>query len=143
MEFSCRSDFRQGNNRMYKLAGKRGITDKVCKHMDDGPLSDNNVVYIWGVKEIPCVYKIGVTSERLGLERVDYVAKESGLTVEWVKKVPVDNARIVERALLSYGRPFRFDKAFNGSSEFRNLTKEELAKCLNLLEEEEARCQPN
>ena len=128
-----RSMFKYNASSAYKHAIKHGLLDLIFGTTLNTPLCDNDVVYLWKVKGLP-VYKVGITSERLGERRIKYVCRKGNLECEISHMVVVDDAKLVERALLSYGRPFSFDEPFSGSTEFRNMTKEEYKECLSLLE---------
>lgn len=58
-----------------------GIIEEIRQHMER-PLSDRDTVYIWrAVNERyngNSVYKIGITSARLGKQRITEVTKASG-----------------------------------------------------------------
>lgn len=97
--------------------------------------TDADAVYIWKVIGFNDVYKVGITSAKLGSTRIDQVAKESGLKAEIVILAKVDNAYPIEAKLLDIGHPYKWDTYFNGSTEFRVLTQEELMKATTYIKD--------
>ncbi len=85
--------------------------------------SDNNIIYVWKYDDM---YKIGITSKRRGTGRIYDVAKSGNMRADILHYVEVDDARLIEKKLLGYGDPVRFDYKFDGSTEFRYLTDENL-----------------
>lgn len=106
--------------------------------------SDNDIFYIWKVNATN-MYKLGVTSARLDYTRTLQVAskvsKELGIKVtpNIVEFIETKNAFKIERYLLNkYTKLPTFLSAFDGSTEFRELTAEELGSIntyLRLLKE--------
>jgi hypothetical protein len=139
LEFDSRDQFSRNASGAYLYCLKNNILDEVCQHMGNGLRCDNDVVYIWKVEDIHNLYKVGVTSKRLGLERIQYVSAKSGLTPSWVKLFYTPSAVDVEKQVLCFGRPFRFEDKFSGYTEFVNLTSEELNLCLSIMEAENAK----
>lgn len=131
-KYQHRTDFKINASGAHKYAYKHGLLGELFGETYNTPLCDNDAVYIWKVKDLP-VYKIGITSRRLKDRRVKYVCRKGNLEYETLHLVTVENAALVERAMLSYGRPFEFDEPFSGSTEFRNLTEKEYKECLKIL----------
>lgn len=131
-KYQHRTDFKLNAAGAHKYAYNNGMLAELFGDTYNTPCCDNNVVYIWKVKGSP-VYKIGITSKRLNDRRIRYVCRKGDLECEEAHLVEVEDAVLVERALLSYGRPFEFGKPFSGSTEFRNLTNQEYEECLRLL----------
>ena len=125
-KYSTRSDFQRGASSAYQTARKRGLLDKVCAHTIDGSPSDNDVIYVWranGVQHYGLnVYKIGITSARLGDIRIADVANASGFlpTIVRLRKV-TEKATWIEKRLLEIGQHPGFT-GFDGCTEFRALT---------------------
>lgn len=131
-KYQHRTDFKLNSSGAHKYAYQHRMLDELFGETYNTPSCDNDVVYLWKVKGCP-VYKIGVTSKRLGDRRIRYVCRKGNLECEESHLVEVKDAALVEKALLSYGRPFEFGKPFSGSTEFRNLTDQEYRECLRLL----------
>jgi len=91
-------------------------------------------VYLWSVNDEPGLYKVGITSERIGEYRVNQVAKEANVvpTLIFMHKVGYEGAKIVERQMKRMGKKYMFSKKFYGHSEFRYLTPDEVAECVKL-----------
>ena len=75
-KYHSQREFIEKERQTYNLAVRRGLLDRACAKMDKTPgASDNNAVYIWKVVgeyfEGNAVYKIGITSARLGMQRVN------------------------------------------------------------------------
>lgn len=98
--------------------------------------SDCDAVYIWKSNSLfnglP-VYKVGVTSYKLGDSRIKEVSKVSGLKAEIIqlKKVKV-TATNIEKELKSIGIDPKLDK-FKGSTEFRAMNDDELKQAIELI----------
>jgi len=126
------------NSAAYHGADVNGWLDEICSHMDFNPSSDSDTVYIWRALDhqfngLP-IYKFGTTSTRLGHQRITEVARLGGMTFDIVilAKVKV-HASVIEGELLQIGSNPRYS-GFNGASEFRALTDEELKHALRLIE---------
>lgn len=107
-------------------------------HMEWNSQSDNNVIYIWKVIGLDNVYKIGVTSSRLGSIRIEEVAKKGGGLQYDIKVIAavVGKATDIETRLLSIGTKYTFTQSFNGCTEFRTLTDQELYTALEIIKED-------
>lgn len=139
LKYQTRNDFKNNSESAYAAARKRGEQfAEICfKHMVDGLNSDNDAVYIWKAEREfyngESVYKIGMTSARLGMRRIEQVAKETGFTATTVALIKVNGrATTVERKLLELGQDPKYLK-FNGSTEFRAMSDAELQIALDLL----------
>lgn len=134
--YNSRVGFQRGNNAAYAAAIKQDIIEEISQHMQR-PLSDKDAVYIWrAVNERyngNPVYKIGITSARLGQQRIIEGAWSSGSKAELIimTKVP-DKAVEVERELLAMGDNPGYT-GFCGSTEFRALSDAELHKALSII----------
>lgn len=100
----------------YEYFHEHGVYPKPSK-------SDNNIIYVW---QYDNMYKIGITSKRRGTGRIYDVAKAGNMRANIVHYVEVDDARLVEKELLYYGDQVRFNYEFDGSTEFRYLSDENL-----------------
>ncbi len=137
MKYKTRSDMQKNSKGAWIAAWRRGILDDICSHMEYNLGSDNDCIYIWKAIDIyhngVQVYKIGTTSSRLGMDRIDYVSLKSGFDYDVIIMKDVHNkATTYELALLDFGiNPYYH--GFNGASDFRALTEDELTEMLALL----------
>jgi hypothetical protein len=102
--------------------------------------TDNNTIYIWKAVGIHYngnqVYKVGITSMRLGNQRIDLVARKAGMTCEIILCQKVfGKATQLEKKLLCLGENPKFNK-FDGSTEFRALDETQLKTALTLIRAE-------
>ncbi len=137
LKYNSREDLKRGNSKAYEYIQKRSANrDKFYMHMEWNSQSDNNVIYIWKVIGLDNVYKIGVTSSRLGSIRIEEVAKGGGLQYD-IKVIAavVGKATDIETRLLSIGTKYTFTQSFNGCTEFRTLTDQELYTALEIIKE--------
>ena len=91
-------------------------------------MTDGDVLYLLRVVGAD-IYKIGITSKRLGNRRMVKLKCESRLKLEKICEIETKDAEYIEAKILLLG----FDaglKGFSGSSEFRYFTENELAKVL-------------
>ena len=130
LRYSTRSRFAEGSRGAYAAAISLDILDNVCKHMECNLPSDNNVIYIWCIP-FTDVYKIGITSSRLGMRRLETVSKALGVEYGLTVYEEVDNASTIETLLFKRFSTLPNDiPNINGSTEFRvmNSTQVWLAK---------------
>jgi len=137
LKYTNRRAFSLGNSSAYHGADSNGWLDDICGHMDFNPSSDSDAVYIWRAighefNSTP-VYKFGVTSARLEDRRITEVARFANMDFEIVVLTKVTiHASELEAQLLKFGANPMYE-GFNGASEFRALTDEELQEALNLI----------
>lgn len=133
---SSRSEFYYDHPRAYAWALRAGVIDELCHHMADGnTVSDKNCVYFWSPKGYPDVFKVGVTSQRLSDRRVRLVARDAGLEVDTALFFHADDALSIERQILNMGKAYDFPYRFNGYTEFRQYSPEEIDVCFSILGE--------
>lgn len=137
LRYTNRRAFSLGNSSAYHGADSNGWLEEICGHMDFNPSSDGDVVYIWRALGHEFnnrqVYKIGTTSERLGDRRIKEVARWANMEVDIVILAKVKtHASQIEMKLLELGVNPKYE-GFNGSSEFRALTNDELDAALSLI----------
>jgi hypothetical protein len=133
-KYKTRAEFRTGSNGAYQTARKRKLLDEICSHMISGYNQESrNTVYVWKI-EGELKYKIGTTSEHLGVTRIDSVAKSGKVCPEWIQLFYVgnENALRIEQEMLAIGRPSQFCTKFDGSTEFRDLSFEEIEQVLSI-----------
>ena len=105
--------------------------------MDFNPSSDSDAIYVWRAvghefNSLP-VYKFGTTSARLEDRRITEVARFAKMDFEIVVLTKVTiHASELEAQLLKFGANPMYE-GFNGASEFRALTDEELQDALDLI----------
>jgi len=95
--------------------------------------TDNDAIYIWKAVGLDKVYKVGVTSVRLEDNRICTVAAKAELQAEIIILAKVKDAFRLEHQLLGKGRPYEWRTCFNGNTEFREFTKEELNEAVSLI----------
>lgn len=134
LKFNCREEFRVGAAGAVQWAVRNGVWDTVCAHMDLASRSDYDCVYIWKPEGFGDLYKIGVTSKRLGTKRIEYVSGNYGMQVELLYLRHTSNALKKEKEMLSLGKPASVNKNFDGFSEFRHLTNGQFLECLRIME---------
>lgn len=136
--YSSRTEFNDKSPNARAAAQARGIMDDICQHMERIS-GDADSIYIWEAKEQYFkgrpVYKLGVTSERLGMRRIKEVAKAQGFDYELIILAKVKGETFyLEQLLLSFGdNPLFIDG--DGKTEFRALSEEELMEALDLIDE--------
>ena len=141
--FSTRSEWFHKSSSAYQTAKDRGIFDACCSHMVDGTsASDNDAIYIWRAVGMRFngekVYKIGVTSARLGRRRIKQVTKASGIKCEMVVLQQVQGkATDLEKQLLVLGTDPEYT-GFGGCTEFRALSLSALETAIALIERAQA-----
>ncbi len=97
------------------------------------PPSDNNIIYFWKAEGTE-FYKIGVTSERLGMQRINDVAEYSGFTPVVLAMTTINGkATDVETELLRKFNRSAGLEGFDGCTEFRHLASWEAAEVVSIL----------
>ncbi len=93
-----------------------------------------DAVYVWRLLEYPeqhgrLCYKVGVTSERLGIERIEYVGRFSGYTPVDVRVFNTGRAVEAETLLMALGESAQLT-GFSGATECRLFTPDEYRQAL-------------
>lgn len=142
--YESRHQFQLMSNKAYHAAIRNGILDIACAHMEPGELSsDADVIYIWeAVGEFfdgEKIYKIGITSSRIGGNRIKTVAtankfKHKIIAITYVGE---KKALEIEDALLCFGKDPKLDGI--GRTEFRALTDQELIFALDYIKHHQIR----
>jgi hypothetical protein len=137
MKYKNRIEWERESKGAYRAARRRDILDVCCAHMERAGGTDNDAVYIW--KAIGQfyngnqVYKIGVTSARLGEIRVLQCANEADFDAEIVILANVDGkATEVEKSLLTIGADPKY-VGFGGCTEFRSMTAAQLNLAIDII----------
>jgi hypothetical protein len=137
-KYETRKAFEKGNAGAYNTARKRGILDAICEHMVAGyTAGDNDAIYIWRAvghrHNGKDVYKIGVTSTRLGDQRIQTVANVIDTEADIVILKAVEGrATDVERELHKVGDDPQY-VGMDGATEFRAMDEDELAQAVALV----------
>lgn len=124
LKYDTWHDFRVGSCSAYKYSKEYELFNEIDIFMLPTPNgSDFNTIYIWeavghygldGSK----IYKIGITSWRLGHNRIKSVSSQASINAKIIRLIKTDNALEIEKKLLRYGENAGF-KGFGGFSEFR------------------------
>jgi len=93
--------------------------------------TEADALYIWKVVGMDNVYKIGITSSRLGEWRIHDVARKGGLKADIKILVNIDNARIIESRLHAKYPKVTNMNISDGKTEFRILSDNELADVIH------------
>ena len=134
LKYSSRRDFYKKNQNAYVAARRLGVLDDITGHL--GYLDTYNtrdVVYLWFAEGD--IFKVGITSENLGDERIHHVARDSGFTPEIImlENVGTVRAKKIESQILRIGKRVSFIRSFPGSSEFRHFSSDDLNKAIELI----------
>jgi len=137
-QYKYRSDFKDGSPGAYKRVSSAKLMDDACDHMPNHRNGfDDDAVYIWCAKgerfKNKCIFKVGVTSVRLGSWRVGNCSNKTPFSSELViLRATNGRATIVERLLLGIGSDPGLS-GFDGATEFRAMNDEELAEAVELI----------
>src|SRR5574343_589881 len=135
-KYGSRFAFQCGSKGAYNAAQRRNLLD-LLDWPDAGASSNNDTIYIWRAvgqhyNGHP-VYKIGVTSARLGVRRIEEVARDSGFEFDLICCEPVAcKATELERKLHLLGEDPQFT-GFNGATEFRALSDSALYAAISMI----------
>ena len=135
-QYKTRWEFGTKNQNAYHFARTHHWLDEACSHMESGLRSDNDTIYLWRAigqyfNSEP-IYKIGMTSKRLGTQRIKEVAKEQGFKYGIIAIMETaGKATKIEKKLLGLGETPRLTG--NGSTEFRSLNNQELKMALFII----------
>lgn len=135
-KYATRKEFERGCESAYQVACKRKLIDKIGFAENNLP-SDDDAIYIWrAVGQYfngEAVYKIGVTSARLGKTRIERVAKGARFDFEVICCTPVVcKASSLEKRLLVLGDDPCFI-GIDGATEFRALSDSALWLALGII----------
>lgn len=134
-QFSTRGEWAKGDSKAYQFCWKHGWMDDhdITGHMVAGhTVSDNDAVYFYEFEYArTTLYKIGLTSVRLGDERIKYVMGKAGCQPSNIFIWQVDNAREIEQKMLAAGTQQEFYHG-EGSTEMRILTPEQVRQVLRI-----------
>ena len=138
LKYSNRAAFQRDSHSAYLAAFTQGWLDDICGHMER-LASDFDAVYIWrhvGAKfRRRAVYKIGVTSARLGDQRITLNTGRNDMEAELVILSEVPKALELEKKLLGLGVDPGYPAEIEGFTEFRALTAKELDQAVRLIKQ--------
>lgn len=130
--YSTQGEFISKHAGALDYALNKGFWSHVSAHMERLN-SDYDAVYIWGFwRDDVLICKVGVTSERLGMKRIDSVSRKSGLPVEFCIVAKSGCALDAEKELKIVGQKEPLN-GFNGSSEFRRFSNQDLTKAYEVI----------
>ncbi len=134
--YMTRKEFMVNDGGAYRAAIRADLLDEICVHMGKGLNGDNDAVYIWKTPETwndKPLYKVGVTSARLGATRILQVASSKGWDIEVIVLAKIiGKATNIEKKLLSLGEDPKLI-GFNGATEIRAFDSDELQEALTLI----------
>lgn len=132
-KYKTRSDFFRSCCFVYLKCRQKGWFEDACRHMDR-PKSDADIFYIWKTSHKSengnPIYKIGVTSERLGFARIKQCT--SSLSSDYSEVIfygNVGNAISTEKEVKKIGRPWR-GVSGNGYTELREMNGNDLSDAI-------------
>ena len=132
--FSHRFQWQQESSSAYSTAKRKGWLDECCAHMctpESRTGTANDVVYVWRDAGTD-LYKIGVTSDRIGERRIGNCSGKNDMDPRIVFMLKVPDARAVESKLLELGTDPELDSSIDGYTEFRRLTDAELGQAVSI-----------
>ena len=137
LRYEVRSEFERGSRGAYNYTWANGLLDDVCSHMEShSRYSDNDALYIWEAvgerwNDKP-IFKIGVTSKRLGETRIKQVAYTMGFEYKIHLLEDIDKAKNLEREILNKlcDTP---TLTGSGYTEFRACSYEDMDEIINQL----------
>jgi hypothetical protein len=133
LKYNHREEFRQKSSGASCWAQRNKVWDIVCAHMTSASRSDYDCVYLWKAGGFTDLYKIGISSQRLGKKRIHQVADKYGFDVEAVYLKNTSNALKLETEMLKFGKPSDVLRKQDGFSEFRHLDVSDFLSCLDIM----------
>lgn len=124
-KYKTKADWYRGSSSSYNAALKHGFMDMCSWHMDDHATTDNDAIYVWEWVvdgEGTGVYKGGLTSWKLGDQRIKDCARDNGMDYRLVflLRTGEQQARAIEQALLDSGHEVEMpETCIEGRTEFR------------------------
>jgi len=121
----------------YQSASRKGILQEVLDTLPEGNTTRKmDTVYVWEVEGYDELYKIGVTCSCTKSDRPAVVARYGGLKIKevLVRKRVGSIANRLEKELLEIGEYAVMDSKFNGSTEFRYMTEQQLKEVMDKIE---------
>ncbi len=135
-KYKTRTDFAKNAGSAYIWALRNQVIERLIPEVSDGH-NTRDCVYIWAADECSGIYKVGVTSQNKGDERIRRVATKSGYAesakIVVIRNVGSDLALRVEAKLKTIGTKHKFNRVFDGCTEFRVMTPDQLASAVSLI----------
>lgn len=131
-------EFLSKYSREFHKAKRLGVFQEITAHMTRRDYTDKNVLYLWKVKDRD-FFKVGISSEYRYEQRMEEVAKEGGLEIEYAhfrKFEDESHVKKLEKHFLSLGDRVFLEERFNGSTEFVYLPDNVVDDIKDLLEVE-------
>ena len=122
----------KNNSSGYASACYHGWLDACSEHMEIGhSVSANDVVYLWR-DNVSGLHKVGITSDRIGENRISRVRSRNDMDASIVFMLKVPDARAVESQLLELGTDPELDSSIDGYTEFRVLSNDDLREAVSI-----------
>ena len=136
--FNVRGDLEKGDNPVYQKCVREGWLQEFFGDTAN-TASDNDCIYLIKTPlkvNGNCVYKVGITSSRLEDRRVQRVISASGFNSELVILANVEcKATGLEKDFLDKGAVVTFEDKFDGYTEYRAFTEEEVIYIMNTIKQ--------
>lgn len=133
LKFNTRGDFWRFSVNAYNAALDRGILGQICQHMTS-KRRESDTVYLWRPENLS-YYKVGVTTRLFGHLRMWQVADLMGVKPEMVLFVDHPKPFQAEKKILGLGIPVQFASSFDGSTEFRWMSPEDIQVVYKILKQ--------
>lgn len=132
-KYQTRSSFSKHSSGAYEYIKNNRLEDTAFAHMNS-ITSDFDSVYVWYKKISENLYKVkvGVTSQRLGLERIRFVSKKSGIIPDVVWNAGCSKALRAEEVLKKMGTDAGLE-GFSGCTEFYFMNKSQIKRCERIM----------
>ena len=138
LEYSDFGTFCALDQSAYTKLKREGVLYDMCTHLESKATSDKDVFYIWEMVGLSFygkrVYKIGVTSSRLGDDRIKRVSKRANVTQGQIIKIHTKSAKEIEQIALKYGDEVPLE-CFDGYTEVRALSSSDIKSIKTMAEE--------
>jgi len=131
-KYDSKIAFQRGSGSAYKAARKRfpGLLDELFNN--HYRYTDADVFYIWKVKGKPVV-KIGITSKRVGIQRINICAINNKVEIEELHLFETEHSKTIEKLLHQSYR--HIPKGFSdGKTEFRTVTPNSYKKMIETIQ---------
>ena len=132
-KYTRRVDLLREHGGVYKKITLNGWQDELFSHMKyQNQIID--VVYMWKVKEIDDLWKIGISNVSCLKKRIWEVSIEQNLSVDVVHMKVSPIARKLEKILLRLGSPSDI-RCGSGRTEFRFMDESDFKKAMDIFKE--------
>lgn len=138
-KYSSITEVRKEDESLWEKSHKLGLFEELGME-SSGTVSDNDAIYVIKTPlrvDGNVVYKVGVTSVKLGDTRVNRVISASGLNSELVILTAVKcKATALETELLKVGQVVTFEDKFDGCTEYRAYSPKQMEKVMKTIEQQ-------